>query len=236
MGILSRFRRRKNPYAAVTEEEQIARYVYLLNTLPASVIESAHAAAFKDLSAAQRREMFEQLRPFMSDAERTASADDPHVLAKLVRRAEERRAARAAAEGGPDAEAEASVAHDDRDRGPATSWTRATMMMQTGVMALVAYQFLLTSSVSAYFTVGAGSLDHRRPAGLGGRHVRPRARRAASTPPVPAATTAAAVRRRRLRRRLRRRRFRGRLRRRRRRLRLHARTPPSMSEAAPNLD
>jgi len=32
------------------------------------------------------------------------------------------------------------------------------MMMQTGVMSVVAYQFLLTSSVSAYFTVGAGSL------------------------------------------------------------------------------
>jgi hypothetical protein len=31
-------------------------------------------------------------------------------------------------------------------------------MMQTGVMSIVAYQFLLTSSVSAYFTVGAGSL------------------------------------------------------------------------------
>jgi len=74
MGFLTKFRRRKNPYAAVSEEEQIARYVYLLNTLPASVIESAHAAAFKDLSAAQRREMFEQLRPFMSDAERSASA------------------------------------------------------------------------------------------------------------------------------------------------------------------
>ena len=157
MGFLSRFRRRRNPYGAVTEEEQIARYVYLLNTLPASVIESAHASAFKDLSVAQRREMFDQLRPFMSDDERSAASDDPHVLARLVRRAEERRTARAATQSGPDAEAEASVRTTTATADPAYTDPRA-VMMQTGVMSLVAYQFLLTSSVSAYFTVGAGSL------------------------------------------------------------------------------
>ncbi len=90
MGLFSGFRRRKHS-AAVTEEERIARYVYLLNTLPASVIESAHAAAFADVPAQRRREMFEQLRPFMSESERSASPEDPHVLARLVRRAEERR-------------------------------------------------------------------------------------------------------------------------------------------------
>jgi len=156
VGIFSKFRRRKNPYAAASEEEQIARYVYLLNTLPASVIESAHASAFADLSAAQRREMLDRLRPFMSDAERTASADDPGLLAKLVRRAEERRAARAPGET-PDAEAEASVRTATAIADPNYVDPRA-VMMQTGVMSLVAYQFLLTSSVSAYFTVGAGSL------------------------------------------------------------------------------
>lgn len=157
MAFLSRFRRRKNPYAAATEEEQIARYVYLLNTLPASVIESAHAAAFKDLPVERRREMFEQLRPFMSDAERTASPEDPHVLATLVRRAEERRAARAAAGGGPDAAAEASVRTTTATADDSYVDPRA-MMMQTGVMAVVAYQFMTTSAITAYFTVGAGSL------------------------------------------------------------------------------
>lgn len=157
MSILSRFRRRKDPYKAATEEEQISRYVYLLNTLPASVIESAHATAFRDIPVARRREMFEQLRPFMSDAERTASPDDPHVLAKLVRRAEERRAEREAARGGPDAEAEAPVktltATDARDE-----IDPRDLMMRNGVMGLVAYQFIATNSVLAYFTVGAGSL------------------------------------------------------------------------------
>ena len=85
----------ERPYAALTDEERISRYVYLLNTLPASVIESAHAKAFEDLPPEQRREMFEQLRPFMSEDEREAASDDPTVLAKLVRRAEERRAQRA---------------------------------------------------------------------------------------------------------------------------------------------
>ena len=86
-----------------------------------------------------------------------ASADDPNVLAKLVRRAEERRTARAATEGGPDAEAEASVRTTTATADSNLVDPRA-MMMQTGVMSIVAYQFLLTSSVSAYFTVGAGSL------------------------------------------------------------------------------
>ncbi len=157
MGVFSRFRRRKNPYAAATEEEQIARYVYLLNTLPASVIESAHATAFQDVPVQRRREMFEQLRPFMSESERTASPEDPHVLATLVRRAELRRAERAAASGRPDAEAEASVRTATATADDSYVDPRA-MMMQTGVMALVAYQFMTTSAVTSYFTVGAGSL------------------------------------------------------------------------------
>ncbi|HWM17379.1 MAG TPA: hypothetical protein VNP97_12415 [Microbacterium sp.] len=158
MGILTRFRRRKNPYTAVSEEEQISRYVYLLNTLPASVIESAHASAFRDVPAARRREMFEQLRPFMSDAERDAAPDDPNVLAKLVRRAEERRAQHAAASGGADAAAEASVTTRTATADPDASVDPRDVMMRSGVMALVAYQFIVANSVTAYFTVGAGSL------------------------------------------------------------------------------
>jgi uncharacterized membrane protein YgcG len=154
MGILSMFRRRKSPYAAVSEEEQISRYIYLLNTLPASVIESAHASAFQDVPAARRREMFEQLRPFMSNAERTASPDDPHLLAKLVRRAEERRAERVAADGG--AEPAASTTTLTASADPYVD--PRDVMMRSGVTARVAYQFLVADSITAYFTVGAGSL------------------------------------------------------------------------------
>lgn len=158
MSFLSRFRRRKSPYAAVTEEEQIARYVYLLNTLPASVIESAHATTFRSLPAEKRRELFEQLRPFMAESERESASDDPIVLAKLLRRAEERRAARAAnAEGGSSAgTAESATAvgvMDPRDR-----IDPRDVMMRNGMMAAVSSQFLMTAAVAVYFTAGAGSL------------------------------------------------------------------------------
>ncbi|WP_194408716.1 hypothetical protein [Microbacterium cremeum] len=162
MGMLSRFRRRRDPYRAVTDEERIARYVYLLGTLPASVIESAHATAFGDLPPQRRREMFEQLRPFMAESEREAAAEDPTVLARLVRRAEEHRARRAAV-GGTDAVTGASLgtvvgrrpgAEDARD-----AVDVRTMLASAGVMSLVANQFLFSSAVTAYYTVGAGSLQ-----------------------------------------------------------------------------
>ena len=61
------------------------------------------------------------------------------------------------------------------------------MMQNTGVMTLVAYQFLLSSSVSSYFLYGAGSLVLADQPGWVGRDVRSRARRE---------STAAAARRR----------------------------------------
>lgn len=163
MGVFSRLRRRRGPYRSATEEERISRYVYLLNTLPASVIESAHAAAFKDLPPERRREMFEQLRPFLAVSERDSAAEDPTVIARLVRRAEEHRARRAG-NAGTDAATRAApepgltaVGVDDGD--PRDAVDARTMLMNVGVMALVANQFLLSSSVAAYYTVGAGSLQ-----------------------------------------------------------------------------
>ncbi|WP_322409260.1 hypothetical protein [Microbacterium invictum] len=147
MGVLSRFRRRrKTPYRAVTEEEQISRYVYLLNTLPASVIESAHASAFRDIPLERRREMLEQLRPFLHDDERSDAQADPGLIARLVRRAEQHRRERA--DGRVVAEA------DD----PKEAADPRSILMSAGVMTVVAQNFLLTQAVTAYFTVGAGSL------------------------------------------------------------------------------
>lgn len=152
MGMLSRFRRKKTPYAARTDEERMSRYVYLLNTLPASVIESAHASAFAALPAERRRELFEQLRPFMAESERDAASDDPIVLAKLLRRAEERRAARAAG----------SDTAQTTSRATATSVVDPVdprdLLRETGMMPLVANNFLMAAAVSVYFTHGAGSL------------------------------------------------------------------------------
>lgn len=151
MGMLSRFRR-KRKVAALTDEERIGRYVYLLNTLPASVIESAHATAFKDLPPERRREMFEQLRPFMAESERNAASDDPTVLAKLVRRAEERRAQR---EAGTDAAAR-PTAVDQADPRDAVDPRR--LLLDNGVAIVVAQNFLLSAAVMSYWSVGGGSL------------------------------------------------------------------------------
>ncbi|MDY0909924.1 hypothetical protein [Microbacterium sp. CFBP9034] len=145
MGVLSIFGRRRRRSEQVTDEERIARYVYLLNTLPAAVIERAHAAAFRDLPVEERRELFEQLRPFMSDEERAAPADDPTVLAALVRRAEGRRSLRADAGGGDGGDPRDAV--DSR-----------TLLLTSGVAVVVAQNFLTSAAVMTYFTAGAGSL------------------------------------------------------------------------------
>lgn len=155
MSVFSRFRRKRSVYRATTDEERMARYVYLLNTLPASVIESAHATAFRDLPAHTRREMFEQLRPFLADGERDTASDDPTVLARLVRRAEERRSSRTAGDartpaGEPARTAVGTV--DDANSDP------RDVLLQTGVVAIVAHQFLMSTAIASYFTVGAGSL------------------------------------------------------------------------------
>lgn len=160
MNIFQRLRRRRSPYAAVNEEEQIARYVYLLNTLPASVIESAHATAFRTLPAEKRREMFASLRPFMAESERDVASDDPTVLARLIRRAEERKR-----RAGQSKDAATAVATLERDeppgetrRDPRDDIDSRAMLMRSGVLSLVAYQFVLSASVSTYFTYGAGAL------------------------------------------------------------------------------
>ncbi|WP_137845991.1 hypothetical protein [Microbacterium sp. 2FI] len=154
MGMLSRFRRKKSPYRALSEEERMSRYVYLLGTLPASVIESAHATAFKDLPADRRREMLEQLKPFMAEDEKSAASDDPVLLARLIRRAEEHRAKRAEnASAAPAAATATSVAVDPRD-----GVDSRDVLASAGVMALVANNFLFSAAITSYFTVGAGSM------------------------------------------------------------------------------
>jgi len=156
MGVFAMFGRRRRRYEAVTDEERISRYVYLLNTLPASVIERAHASAFRDVPVERRREMFAQLRPFMSDAEQSAAPDDPTVLAKLVRRAEERRAER---EAGGGADAGAAVATETRaDTDPRDGVDSRALLLSSGVAMVVSQQFLLSAAVMTYFTAGAGSV------------------------------------------------------------------------------
>ena len=161
MGVLSRWRRRRSPYRAVSDEEQMSRYVYLLGSLPTSVIEKAHAQAFKDLPREKRRELFEELRPFLADGEQ-AENDDNDLLARLVRRAEERRAGRTIDADGAAASGGGSAALDPRD-----GVDPRALMMSAGVMTVVAHHVLLSTALTTYFTVGAGALLADQPAWVG---------------------------------------------------------------------
>jgi len=164
MGIISRFRHKKDPYAALTDEERISRYVYLLNTLPASIVESAHATAFKDLPVEKRREMFDELRPFMAEDERETASDDPKFLATLMRRAEDRRAKRV---NGRDPDDGGAVATDIGD--PLDAIDPRNILMKTGVMPIVAMNVMMSQSVASYYLVGAGALNlGYEPAWVGG--------------------------------------------------------------------
>ncbi|MDZ8172605.1 hypothetical protein [Microbacterium xanthum] len=169
MGVLSRWRRRRSPRRAISEEEQIARYVYLLGSLPSSVIEKAHADAFRDLPPETRREMFDRLRPFMADGER-ADPESGDLLAVLVRRAEERRARRAGAAevaaGGAVASTTA-LAATGTPADPRDDIDPRALLGSVGVMSVVAHHFLLSSALTTYFTVGAGAMLGGQPAWIG---------------------------------------------------------------------
>jgi hypothetical protein len=77
---------------AVPPEEQLARYAYLLKTVPGGIAEKAHTSAFADLSDAQRAALLDQLRPLAPGAEGEASSGEPDLLARMVREAEPREA------------------------------------------------------------------------------------------------------------------------------------------------
>lgn len=122
--------------ARAREYEQIAHYIYLLDVLPGSIVEAAHITVFGGLPAAQREDLLEQLRPFLSDDERESASADPDVLAGFIRSAEVRRTA-----------ADAAPVAD-----PRAAMTRA------GVLGSVASAFLTVHGVRSYFSVGVGSV------------------------------------------------------------------------------
>lgn len=79
------FRPRNRGTRSVSEREQIARYLFLLDNLPRRIIDRAHAAAFAELSAEQRKNVLDSLSPLLPVPERYAASDDPETLAALVR-------------------------------------------------------------------------------------------------------------------------------------------------------
>lgn len=77
--------KRRRTQHAISEDEQIARYAYVLGNVPASIADKAYAAAFARLSAAQRPEILDQLRSQMPVASQEPASDDPEVFATFMR-------------------------------------------------------------------------------------------------------------------------------------------------------
>ncbi|KRA23307.1 hypothetical protein ASD65_01885 [Microbacterium sp. Root61] len=77
--------KRRHEQQAISEDEQIARYAYLLGNVPASIADKAYAAAFARLSAAQRPELLGQLRSQLPVAPKEPASDDPEAFAVFMR-------------------------------------------------------------------------------------------------------------------------------------------------------
>ena len=64
--------KRRHAQHAISEDEQIARYAYVLGNVPASVADKAYAAAYSRLSPSQRQDLVGRLGSQVSD--RTAGS------------------------------------------------------------------------------------------------------------------------------------------------------------------
>ena len=77
--------KRRDAQHAISEDEQIGRYAYVLGNVPASVADRAYAAAFARLSPAQRQDIVGQLRSQLPVALLETASDDPEAFAVLMR-------------------------------------------------------------------------------------------------------------------------------------------------------
>ena len=77
--------KRRHAQRAITTEEGIARYAYVLGNVPASVADKAFAAAFAVLSPEQREDIVGQLSAELPDPPREAASVDPRAFAVLMR-------------------------------------------------------------------------------------------------------------------------------------------------------
>ncbi|MCS6803150.1 MAG: hypothetical protein RMM58_14060 [Chloroflexota bacterium] len=77
------------PAGAMTDQQAIARYRYLLQTAPPEAIEQAHQEAFAKLTPEQRELVRRELNAVVPPHEQ-ATKDDPATLARVATRAEMR--------------------------------------------------------------------------------------------------------------------------------------------------
>ena len=77
--------KKRHVQQAISEDEQIGRYAYVLGNVPANVADKAYAAAFARLSAPQRQEILGQLRSEFPVEPQVPASDDPEAFAVLMR-------------------------------------------------------------------------------------------------------------------------------------------------------
>lgn len=77
--------RRRHVQRAITADEQLARYAYVLGTVPSSVADKAYAAAFSRLSPAQRADIVGQLSAELPEPPPEEASVEPDAFAALMR-------------------------------------------------------------------------------------------------------------------------------------------------------
>lgn len=76
---------RRHAQQAIDEDEQIARYAYVLGAIPVSIADRAYASAFAQLTSAERLDIVEQLREHVPAPPSEPPSDGPDAFAGLMR-------------------------------------------------------------------------------------------------------------------------------------------------------
>jgi hypothetical protein len=84
--------RKHRGHVALSADEQIWRYAYVLGNVPSSIADRAYAAAFTRLSVAQREDLVDELLALMPAAEGEPSVTDPEAFAVFMRDLQSRNA------------------------------------------------------------------------------------------------------------------------------------------------
>lgn len=77
--------KKRQAQRAISEEEQIARYAYVLGNVPTGVADRAYAAAFTRLSAPEQHKIVDQLRAELPVEPQEPASEDPNAFARLMR-------------------------------------------------------------------------------------------------------------------------------------------------------
>ncbi len=143
-------------FSNLTNAVKVQRYVYVLDSLPAPVIEDAHRQVLATVPGGARRQIGRGLRPLLTASERHHSAQ-PAVLARAIRRAEESRSARGRQDTSREPEDSShavDMPHDIDAR---------LVLASAAVLPYVAYRVVYSDPVYDYLVSTSGLSLARRP-------------------------------------------------------------------------